>query len=242
MPGAIVLLCFEKSMWMSVAALAAMKAGAAMVAMDTAQPEERLRAIMAQAKSSKSLLLLSSEANDALARRFGADEVVLVRPDQLLRAPGPDSEQPPERSHELPAVSPSDVLYIAFTSGSTGKLKGAMITHRNMCSAMAHQQDALGFASNSRVLDFSSYAFDIVWSNLLNTLTAGGCLCPIRSRSREQSLRVSGEIQDHILGFDAFGCPLRRAQGSTLQLVCDGPRGRSSSPQRRIHGRRADSG
>ncbi|KAJ5230977.1 hypothetical protein N7489_011685 [Penicillium chrysogenum] len=41
----IVPLCFEKSMWTPVAMLGVMKAGGASVAMDTSQPEERLRLI-----------------------------------------------------------------------------------------------------------------------------------------------------------------------------------------------------
>ncbi|KAJ5230978.1 nonribosomal peptide synthase [Penicillium chrysogenum] len=41
----IVPLCFEKSMWTPVAILGVMKAGGASVAMDTSQPEERLRLI-----------------------------------------------------------------------------------------------------------------------------------------------------------------------------------------------------
>lgn len=44
----LVPICFEKSMWTSVAMLGVMKAGAAFVAMDAGQPEQRLRAIVQQ--------------------------------------------------------------------------------------------------------------------------------------------------------------------------------------------------
>lgn len=178
-PGSIVPLCFEKSMWMPVAALAVMKTGGASVAVDTAtQPEERLRAITTQVKAS---VILSSVANEALVRRLGANEVVVVGHNQLF-APG--SGQSPR----LPVVGPSDVLYVIFTSGSTGVPKGAMITHGNFCSAIAYQRDALGFTKRSRVFDFSSYAFDVAWSNLLNTLTAGGCLCIASAAEREDNI------------------------------------------------------
>ncbi|KAK5999215.1 Nonribosomal peptide synthase atnA [Cladobotryum mycophilum] len=181
--GSIVPLCFEKSMWMPVAALAVMKAGAASVAIDTSLPEERIRTITTQvfAGVEKPKVLLSSVSNDTPARRLEADEVIIVGLDQLT---GLIYEQTPK----LPVVSPSDMLYTVFTSGSTGRPKGVMITHQNFYSAISYQRDALGINSSSRVLDFASYAFDVVWLNLLKTLTAGGCLCIPSAAEREDNL------------------------------------------------------
>ena len=176
--GTIVPLYFEKSMWMPVAALAVMKAGGASVAIDTKQPEERLRAIASQATSP---VALSSVKNQTLARRLSASgmEVVAVGPNQNSPAPGLSS---------LPTVSPSDLLYVVFTSGSTGTPKGATVSHRNFCSAITYQQEALGFSNTSRVFDFSSYAFDAAWCNLLHALTVGGCLCIPSASERENDL------------------------------------------------------
>lgn len=175
-PGTIVPLCFEKSMWMPVAALAVIQTGAAAVALDSAsQPEERIRAIAVHVKAK---VILSSVANESLAHRIGINEVVVVGP---ARFSIPGSVQADETNGhvtnkccELPISNPSNILYVIFTSGSTGAPKGVKISHRNFCSAIAYQRDALGYTESSRVLDFSSYAFDVFWSNLLNTLTAGG--------------------------------------------------------------------
>ncbi|KJZ74704.1 hypothetical protein HIM_05821 [Hirsutella minnesotensis 3608] len=179
--GSVVPLCFEKSMWMPVAALAVMKAGGASVAVDSTQPEERIRVIAAEARTDRPLVILSSVANQELVQKLEPDELVVVGLDHL-----PDSL--PERFPELPVVSPEDVLYVVFTSGSTGKPKGAVISHRNYASAITYQRDDLGYSSDARVFDFSSYAFDIVWSNLLNTLTVGACLCIPSAAERENNL------------------------------------------------------
>lgn len=142
---------------MPVAALAVMKCGAVAVATDvTTQPEERLLAMVEQVGSS---MCLSSVKHKDLASRL-CTSVTVVGPALLHRSPHVNGQP-------LPQVSPDDALLIQFTSGSTGTPKGVVVTHENMCSALAHQRDALGYRQDSRVLDFSSYALDVFWANLL---------------------------------------------------------------------------
>ncbi|KAI9933996.1 hypothetical protein MW887_005068, partial [Aspergillus wentii] len=166
-PDMIVPLCFEKSMWMPVAMLGVMKAGAASVAMDTTQPEERLQSIVQQVCPK---VIVCSAKNEDLAGRLGVSAVITADKANLAQSDGP-------LNTHLPAVEPSSNLYVVFTSGSTGTPKGAVISHRNFSSAIEHQQSSLQFTKDSRVFDFVSYAFDVSWSNVLHTLTAGGCLC-----------------------------------------------------------------
>ncbi|PQE10519.1 non-ribosomal peptide synthetase protein [Rutstroemia sp. NJR-2017a BVV2] len=166
-PGATVLLCFEKSMWMSVAMLGVMKTGAAAVGLDPKQPEERLRTVADQTKAQ---LILSSITKRDLAHRIGQCDILSIY-SELLTTPSTVDQS------RLPVVDPHTVLYIVFTSGSTGTPKGVQITHRSYSSAVACQHEAFGFNSNSCVLDFSAYAFDAAWYNLLHTISSGGTLC-----------------------------------------------------------------
>ena len=182
-PEVIVPLCFEKSMWTPVAQLAVIKAGGASFAMDSGQPEERLRMMVQQIKPR---LILSSSNNRGLASRLTQHRVVVVDETHLQ-----DLEV--FMDQKLPAVSPSNMLYLVFTSGSTGIPKGAIVTHQNFCSAIKHQNRAIGISSSSRVYDFVSYAFDVSWSNLLHTFAAGGCLCVPSQTDREQD--ISGSIR-----------------------------------------------
>ncbi|KAM4065675.1 AMP-binding enzyme [Hirsutella rhossiliensis] len=182
--GTRVPVLFEKSLWMPVTVLAVMKAGGALVALETKEPEERLLAIVSKTTSP---VLLSSVQNGNLARRLVADgkEVLVVgaSPQHESLAPDPD-----HLSTVLPTVDPSSLLYVVFTSGSTGTPKGVLITHRNFCSAIAHQRQALDYNRNARVLDFASCAFDVAWSNLFLTLTAGACFCIPSPVERENDL------------------------------------------------------
>lgn len=71
----------------------------------------------------------------------------------------------------------SDILTVVFTSGSTGTPKGVVTTHQNFSSAAIHQKEILNIRKGTRVYDFVSYNFDVSWSNTLQTLICGGCLC-----------------------------------------------------------------
>lgn len=185
-PGTIVPLCFEKSMWTPVAMLGVMKAGAASVAMDTTQPEERLRSIVEQALAhSCRRVLVSSEENKALADTLAScspedpatptTTTVLIL--QALVQDHSCSPRRPATAVTTTTVRPNDALYIVFTSGSTGTPKGVVVTHANFSSAIAHHKAPLCFDATSRVLDFASYAFDVAWSDALHTLAGGGCMC-----------------------------------------------------------------
>ena len=169
--GVIIALCFEKSMWQPVAALGAIKAGAACVALDVQQPEERLRAITNQVRPK---LVLSSASRVELTGRISSGEVIVV---DSTRFSKPYTIPMVHNEVSQRQTCPSDILYVLFTSGSTGVPKGVVMTNQAFSSAVTHQADALLVGEGSRVFDFVSYSFDITWSNLLNTLIRGGCLC-----------------------------------------------------------------
>lgn len=174
-PGVIVPLCIEKSRWMPVAMMAVMKAGGASVAMDYAQPEDRLRSIAQQVSP---IAILTSAGNRDLAGRIveaSPAVVAVVVVDDVVDEQIKKSTLGPSVS--LPVVDQSDTLYLVFTSGSTGTPKGVVVTHANITSAIRHQRGTLAFTRESRIYDFSSYMFDVVWCNLLQGLSAGGCIC-----------------------------------------------------------------
>nr|AAX09990.1 nonribosomal peptide synthetase 8 [Bipolaris maydis] len=179
--GHIVPICFEKSMWMPVAALGVMKAGAAVVALDITLPVQRLQVITKQVQSD---IILASLAQTDLAGRLGFAK--------LLVLPNHD-EQPKEPAQIDGAVasSPDDLLYIVFTSGSTGTPKGTMLTHSHVCSMLHHQREIIGLTSGRRVYNFASYAFDVAWDDFFHALTSGGCLCIPSEEDRKNNIETS---------------------------------------------------
>jgi non-ribosomal peptide synthetase component F len=177
----LVPLCFEKSMWTTVVIVSVLKARGGFVLLDSSLPEQRLKAIVEQVRAS---LLLSSLFTQALSSRLG-QEVVTV-------SSGFFADIGDEAIQHLPRHVLSSVLYVVFTSGSTGSPKGVVITHRNIASALHYQVEPLGLTRASRVFDFSSYNFDASIFNVLMTLATGGCLCV--SSDEDQRNNIPGSI------------------------------------------------
>lgn len=177
--NALVPLCFEKSMWASVAMLATLKAGAAFVLLDPSLPEQRLQAIVDQLGCH---LILSSKANAPLSSRLSANIIE-------VNAYIPVHVQLDVELDDLQIYEPALLtMFVVFTSGSTGTPKGVLISHKNFASALAHQAKVLGFSENSRTFDFASYAFDVSVFNAFYTFVQGGCLCVPSEEERQGDL------------------------------------------------------
>ncbi|KAF5646389.1 peramine synthetase [Fusarium sp. NRRL 52700] len=179
--GAIIPLCFEKSMWTTVSILAVLKAGAAFVVLDPSIPEQRLRTILGQTKAQ---LVVTSKAHEALSQRF-APQVVALGAHMI--------QELNEKEYQRPNIrpSPSSTMYLVFTSGSTGTPKGTILTHKNLASALHHQQSSLRITAATRMYDFCSYSFDVFVCNTFATLSVGGCLCVPNELDRQNRLAAS---------------------------------------------------
>lgn len=186
----VIPILFEKSRWTIVAVLAVMKAGACFALLDPAQPEGRLSTIVQQTRAR---LLVCSKAQTSLAARIANDATVVpVSKSKFAKIYRPYAQQLPTTS--LPPVSPSKVMYIQFTSGSTGLPKGCMLSHSNFTSGAIPRAYTVGYRDTSRVLDFASYAFDVSIDSMLCTLACGGTLCTPSDERRMNDL--SGAMRD----------------------------------------------
>ncbi|UNI20184.1 putative NRPS-like protein biosynthetic cluster [Purpureocillium takamizusanense] len=180
-PNTFVPLCFEKSLWTTVAMLGVMKAGGAFVLLDPSLPEQRLLSMVREANAR---LLVSSAGEHALASRLCPDTLVVDHGFFRETVDHPSTRRLPDRD-------PNSFIYLVFTSGTTGAPKGAIITHKSSASGLQHQIDSLRYTTESRVYDFSAYSFDISIYSALTTLVAGGCLCVPSEQDRKSSLAGS---------------------------------------------------
>lgn len=161
-------LYFEKSRWTPVAILGVIKAGGAFVLLDPGQPFERLQQICHEVKAE--LVVASRKHTQAAVGLVGGGNVITVS--------GKDFEW--RQTHDVKFETASyasshNALYAAFTSGSTGKPKGIIIEHRSFY--LTRNNHLYGLTRDSRVLQFSGYAWDASIMEHLATLATGGCIC-----------------------------------------------------------------
>lgn len=167
----------DRSCWTVVALLAVLKAGAAFVLLDTSHPPERLRNICEEVKPP--FILTSPEHRHEAEALFHNVVVMPQRND-------PDLASIPH--YRMTRLGPDRALYAVFTSGSTGKPKGVVIEDGSFMTMTNEVSRLMGIGRGARVLNFSSYAFDVSISEILGSLLAGACICVLTESERRGRL------------------------------------------------------
>lgn len=157
-PETTVAVLAERSIELIIGLLGTLAAGAAYVPVDPAFPDERVAALLSDTMP-RALLSQSKYARRAasLAQRTATIETAAVN--------GPVGHDP--RPH------PDALAYIIHTSGSSGRPKGVMVSHRNLVgSALA--REAVYADPPERMPLLSSTVFDSSLGVTFWTLAAGG--------------------------------------------------------------------
>ncbi|KAF9768165.1 nrps5 single domain, non-ribosomal peptide synthase-like protein [Fusarium sp. DS 682] len=180
-PEVTVPLCFKKSIWTVVAMLAVMKAGGIFVPLDHAHPPDRIQMIVEQLPS-RIVALTSPECVQTVS--YLVDNTISVDAASLAQL-----ENPGSANFSLsPAATPSNGVYIIFTSGSTGQPKGVLLEHTAVATGTTAHGHHMSYSRDSRVLQFSSYAFDACIMEIITTLVYGGCICILSEEERMNDL------------------------------------------------------
>ncbi|SLN56797.1 Enterobactin synthase component F [Aquimixticola soesokkakensis] len=220
----LVAVALERSPHLAVALVAILRAGAAYVPLDPAQPGERLKALIAQ--TTPVALLAEHELDAGLAPLCPADW----------------PQEPSDAA--LPVPAPHDLAYVLFTSGSTGAPKGVMIEHDAIVNRLLWMRDTFGFSHTDRILQKTPATFDVsVWEFFLPYLCGGTLVfaapdahrdpAALAQTIRTQAISVLHFVPSMLSAFldhpDSLGLSLR-------QVFCSGEE--LTAPQRdRFHAR-----
>ncbi|WP_206795357.1 non-ribosomal peptide synthetase [Amycolatopsis sp. MtRt-6] len=149
---------FERSFEMVIALVGILKAGGAYVPLHQNEPPDRFRYMLDQAGCRVVL------THDALAGRIPDVDATVVNLDH-------EPETPPGAEPAEPAVSPDNLAYICYTSGSTGMPKGVAVRHRGVVR-LVQDGDYASLTENETFLQLCSLRFDPsafeIWGSLLN--------------------------------------------------------------------------
>ncbi|HET9394592.1 MAG TPA: condensation domain-containing protein, partial [Nitrospiraceae bacterium] len=156
-PEVVVGICVERSMELVVALLGVLKAGAAYLPLDPSYPAERLSFMLTDAGVR---FIISHQAVEAM--------LPALLPDSTIKVLSLDVEWATVATQPATApgvqVSPKNLAYILYTSGSTGQPKGVMISHGAISNHMQWMAEQLSLGASDAVLQQASFGFDAsVW-------------------------------------------------------------------------------
>ncbi|GAB2737110.1 non-ribosomal peptide synthetase [Amycolatopsis magusensis] len=96
----------------------------------------------------------------------------------------------------LPGADPEDLAYVLYTSGTTGKPKGVMVTHRAVANVVADCNRRFGVGPADRFFGISMFSFDLSVYDVFGALSAGAAVVlPDADRSADPAhwLRLCGQ-------------------------------------------------
>jgi amino acid adenylation domain-containing protein len=180
-------LCMERSANSIVAILGVLKAGGAYVPLNFEHPAARLTHQLAETQA----LVLVTEAGvrDRLPPFDGA---VLCVDDAEALAREPDVSPDPMNE-------PGDLVYVMYTSGSTGLPKGVGVTHRNLAAYATAILDRLELppAHGTTFATVSALSTDLGNTSIFASLVGGGTLHLISPADAMDGARFASYLRNH---------------------------------------------
>jgi amino acid adenylation domain-containing protein len=194
--GAVAVVTERNLDWMA-AVLAVFKAGGAYLPIEPHFPPDRIAAMLSRAGCGLVLTEPASTAtlDKALASLPGVQTLFI---DAACREDHSDDDLGVR-------VTPDQLAYIYFTSGSTGEPKGAMCEHAGMLNHLYAKVDDLEIGVGQVVAQTAPQCFDISLWQLVSALLAGG-----------QTLLVE---QETILDVQRFVGKIAHGRVAVLQIV-----------------------
>jgi amino acid adenylation domain-containing protein len=180
-----------------IAILAIVKAGAAYLPLDPNYPSARLAYML---KDSGAIALVCTR-DHYLSVFDGTDKASLPAlwflddPDTIryLTATAGDRLTPAELSA---AMTEDNLVYVMYTSGSTGTAKGVSFTHKALSNLVKWKQDYLPSRA-PRILQYSPIGFDASAQEIASALSCGASLILVDEDKRRDPKVLLEHMQQH---------------------------------------------
>ncbi len=176
----------NRSIDMIIVLLAVVKAGAAYLAVDPTYPKDRVLHVL---DNSRADLLIIDEMRAELFANYPGE--ILDINEHRDRISLEKTGNPP------PLNSPADILYVNYTSGSTGMPNGAMLSHDILTNLIQWQNEKTTIDCSLRCLQFTSINFCVSFQEIMGTLTGAGELHLIGDVERQDIDYLMDFLSEH---------------------------------------------
>ncbi|MEO1056717.1 MAG: amino acid adenylation domain-containing protein [Actinomycetota bacterium] len=157
-PGDVVGLCLPRTVDLVASVIGVWKAGAAFVPLNPEDPADRLSFILDDVEATAVVVAVDGDTTPGLGSRR-------LVPARCLETTADPGGSPPQ---------PDDIAYILYTSGTTGRPKGAVIRHSNLASTLLACQEEFAFDETDAGLVIAASTFDVFYYELFSCMLAGG--------------------------------------------------------------------
>nr|AAD00581.2 peptide synthetase [Aureobasidium pullulans] len=161
----LICVCMEKSVSLYLSILAAVKAGCGYLPLVPETPAARIRQILAEA-----------DVKFCLTDSSMAPVIADVSRCHIMNVDTTDCSAQSCTGPQLD-FKPTDIAYAVFTSGTTGKPKGVLVTQENILSNLEVLSKIYPVPEGSRLLQACNQAFDVSVFEIFFTWYTGMCLC-----------------------------------------------------------------
>ena len=171
-PERAVGICTDRSIEMYVAIFGVLKAGGGYLPIDPVHPVERLKYILDD--SGVSILVCQEHLIDRIPENNA--RVVLLGGNWTDEVAKVDDKVEPIKQE----VNPESMVYMTYTSGSTGQSKGVVVQNGNLVNAYLGWEDAYQLKQLKSHLQMANFTFDVFSGDLVRALLSGAQLviCP----------------------------------------------------------------
>lgn len=188
-PNQLVALVMEKSEHMITSILAVWKTGGAYVPIDPSYPDDRIQYIL---EDTNAVALISDRKYLDRLAGLAKESLPLLPSDLAL-------DLPRSPVHPLSHCTPTDLAYVMYTSGTTGRPKGVMVEHHGVVNLAASLSKIFGLrdTDDEVILSFSNYVFDHFVEQMTDALLNGQTLLVLNDEMRGDKERLYTYMEDN---------------------------------------------
>lgn len=184
-----VALLFNHGLDMIMGIIGAFLSGKTFVCLDTATPVNKLHEII---KDANIKVLIVGENMESLLDdlHFSEEDHISVRFYKQIK------QKKDGVNYKRPHIEEQDSTLLLYTSGSSGKPKGVIQTHRNILFHIAAYINSLSINQNDRVALLTNYTHAVAFIDLLSTFFTGAILLPYNVRSSSEEVKLHTWLKD----------------------------------------------